>query len=269
MKTYFLNEAVSRSTLVKFKTSSRTGASLMDKKESESQAMTFGRAFHKMMESEDLFLDAYYIMPDDAAKIEEIGGSSPRATKLYKEWKQNHIDEANGKDIITVQELNDITKMVENIKKTSFFNSFDNGKVSYEAEFSTELNGLKMKCMADVLIERKDFNIVVDWKTTRANLTNEERDIRREIIKYDLHIQDAHYRKVIEKATGKPVLFYFGFVENHTGFDFVPVMIDPKSDLRALADIQWSRCVANYKDYLNGKIVGVSDEFENSILIIE
>ncbi len=266
---YFDNPAVSRGLLQKFIGSSRTGYATMDKKY-DSSAMSFGRAFHYYMESEQAFDENVYVLPNDTSICEDIGGKKPRSTKLYKEWKQEHIDLSINKELITEEEYTDISNMVTNIQSNELYLNLVKleGKHDYERVFYTHLEGLDMKALADYTIETDNKVIVIDWKTTISDLSRENA-AQYEVRKWKLNFQHYHYSEVIKAATGKEVQFIFFFSEKKGGNEVLPVIISPDSELITDAASMWFNSIANYKDYSEGIITGIDTELDNGVLILE
>lgn len=240
---YFNSPAISRGLLLKYKKSTRTGLAL-EKVKKDSTAMVAGRAFHSLLEDE--FEDFYYIF-DDSEKVVEIGGGNPRNTKKYKEWKLEQIEIADGRELISIEDSTMIQTMAKNVRSTELYKRISNtdAKVSNEVAFEAEINGHQYKALADRVVEFPDSITVIDWKSTRADLSLDEWSVKRELIKWDLPLQQVHYTKVIETATKKPVTFVFFFAENHSGFEALPVVISPNSDLITEAKMLWDKCNTN------------------------
>ncbi len=264
---YFEHPALSRGTLLNFKKSARTGSFLINK-EFDSSSMLYGRAVHSVMSND--FEEEFYIF-DDSGIIEEIGGKKPRGTSAYKAWKGNLILENEGKEAISYDDYMEILNLTENVKKSDFYAkaiTHSGAKVETEKAFIATIGGKEFKCLADVAVEYEDRIVVIDWKSTRMDLDpSKSIKIMYELQKWDLTFQQHHYTKVIEAATGKPVVFVFVFMENHTGFEFLPIMVSKESDLLTQAAIDYDSALLNYDKYLAGDLEGI--QIEDNILIIE
>lgn len=65
----------------------------------ETDAMRYGAMLHCLILEPDDFENRYYIL-DDATICSQIGGTKPRATNAYKEWRAGVQEEAAGKIIV-------------------------------------------------------------------------------------------------------------------------------------------------------------------------
>jgi hypothetical protein len=83
-------------------------------KKEPTQAMIYGSMVHCLVLEPDDFLNRYYPL-DDMAICLEIGGSKPRATKKYKEWKWLQRDLAGSKTIVSPQEYAHAKVIAQNI----------------------------------------------------------------------------------------------------------------------------------------------------------
>ena len=67
------------------------------------KAMTEGKMFHLAILEPEKFKSEYWVL-DDSAKVTEIGGGNPRATKIYKEWVAEQVTKNEGKEMISKQD---------------------------------------------------------------------------------------------------------------------------------------------------------------------
>jgi hypothetical protein len=267
---YFAHDAISRGDLLNFLQSSNKGAVNFRKEiKKDTAAMNFGRAFHSYMElGDDALNDDIYIL-DESQRPEP---TKDYRNKANKEWKKEEIDIASEYDsIINVEDFNNIYKMSNSIKNTLFYKKAFNevGTVEFEREFYAEIGGIEFKCIVDVSIEYEDRIVIIDWKTTDANLSADDLyNVKHEVYKWNLDVQNTHYKKVVAAATKKEVVFCFMFVEKEAPFEAVPVVFGTGSDFDMRGEMLWNRCVANYKEFKEGNLKTVADKLEQGILFI-
>jgi hypothetical protein len=70
------------------------------KERKQTDAMFFGTVLHCLVLEPEKFNERYLVL-DDTEICNQVGGAKPRATKLYKEWKQYQIDSNPGKEVVT------------------------------------------------------------------------------------------------------------------------------------------------------------------------
>lgn len=270
MKDYYQIEALSRSKLLRFKRSAYAG--INTPAQEDTSAMVFGRAFHAYMEDEtgQQFYSNYYVMPDDSSICQEIGGKVPRNTNKYKDWKAEQEIIANGRTVLSLEDFNRISTMAANIRNSKMYKTLFSGKYPVQNETTglAEIEGIQMKALADRLVERKNDVLIVDWKTTSEQLTDNPFHITRIIKKWDLHVQNWHYQKVFEKYLKREVMFMFFFVETKEPFEVLPVIIDPNSELIAEGAEIWQNCLVNYKKAKAGLTDTLADSLTDNIMIL-
>lgn len=77
-------------------------------------AMIWGSLIHCLILEPENFQNVYVVM-DDKAKCEEIGGKSPRQTNLYKEWKANFLLKHEGKIVIGIDMITRAAAVANNV----------------------------------------------------------------------------------------------------------------------------------------------------------
>ena len=264
---YFDDPGLSRGYLLNFKRSSKSGAYLIKQKRKDTEAMNFGRAFHSYMEfdkEEDFFNTCIVFNPANRPEPNKNFNSNKN-----KEWKKSIFN--SSKDVITVEQYKTIKRMKQSAQGTQFYKRAftERGDIKFEREFYTEIDGDRFKCLTDVSIEYPDRLICIDWKTTSSTLDVEnEYSIKRELKKWDLQLQETHYRKVIQANTDKEVIFVFFFVETSGANECLPVVISEGSDIMQEGEYLWNKCLYNYKQFKAGKIEGIDKYLTEGLIII-
>jgi hypothetical protein len=267
---YFANPAISRGDLLNYKRSTLSAATNL-KKTYDSPAMVFGRAYHSYMEDQEgaAFYDDFFVF-DETDILESIDAKSKRATSIYKTWKKEQIEIAGEKEIISQEDFLQIVEMANNVYVSNFYiNTIGKSEnVKTEQAFYATINGRNYKALADVVIESEDSILIIDHKTTRETIDENPFTYIRAIKKYDLHLQDVHYRKIIEAATGKKCIFIFLFAENHGAHECMAFTIKEDNPLILDGEVMWEKCNDNLIKYKNGEREGVEALVENGMLII-
>ena len=65
----------------------------------ESEALTFGTMYDMLLFESDKAHDKYVVL-DDLAIVDTIGGKFPRNTKRYREWKAEFAEANKGKEVV-------------------------------------------------------------------------------------------------------------------------------------------------------------------------
>ena len=178
----------------------------------QTDAFTFGSAYHTYMLEPDKFNDQFWVFDDEKIVNEllEDGFSKPRATKKYKGWLYNYEMENDGKLRLSAEEMNRILMMSRRLLAHPYAKSLlSNGEAerSFYAEMETTV-GIDVKCKArpDYLKEKK--RIVVDLKTCQDASAE---GFQKAAAKWDYHIAAALYLDIVEGyyKTGLPWSFIF------------------------------------------------------------
>jgi hypothetical protein len=163
-------------------------------------AMIDGQRFHMAVLEPEKFIEKHWFL-DDSEKVKEIGGGSPRATKLYKEWKAEQIEKNEGKEMISLDDFNAYMSMKEalyrNRSTKPLMESLTEREKFVQIEYEGFLINMKIDGMSD--------NTMIDLKKVA--------DAKLKRIKWD--IRDKHYDMqagLYEYATGRHK-YYIPFID--------------------------------------------------------
>lgn len=121
----------------------------------------FGRAFHCLILEPEVFNERFFIL-DDTAICKEIGGKRPTATKKYAEWKDEIIEENKDKEIISLDDMNRMTKMEDKLLSIPQVRTLlENTR--REVIYKANINGVECKGKLDAV---KPNQMIIDLKTT-------------------------------------------------------------------------------------------------------
>ena len=156
----------------------------------EKQAYIDGRALHCYILEPEEFNKRFFAL-DDAEIMEEIGGSKPRATKKYKEWKAEVLEKNKDRQEISLEwylHLTLIKQKLDSIPqvKQLLLNT------KKERAYYRKIKGLNCKCKVDAI---NIGNYIVDLKGFKGvpNPYNFKRDLNR----YHLDRQAAFYCDIL------------------------------------------------------------------------
>lgn len=171
----------------------------------QTDAMLYGSMLHCLVLEPGDFFNRYHLL-DDLDICNQIGGAKPRATKVYKEWKQAALAEAGDKLLV---EADDYT--AAKIAANSILNNRASAKIinqatTREKPIEWEYKNFKFKGFIDGDGDKAIFDI-----KTMPNAAPKE--VQREIVKRGLYIQAAMYLY----GTGIPKDYYIIAVDRKGG----------------------------------------------------
>lgn len=186
----------------------------------ESEALTFGSAYHTYVLEPENFENEYHIF-DESFILDVLrgeGSKSPRATNKYKEWYAGEMTEAGNRTLISKDSFSVIEKMSERIKKHRYAKSLLSGgeaEKSLYCTLQTEAGEIKVKIRPDY--KKTKHTIVSDLKTCADASAIE---FPKQAANYDYHIQAALYSDILRAITGDEWPFFFIAQEKSTPFAF-------------------------------------------------
>ncbi len=133
----------------------------------DTPAMIFGRAQHCLLFEPEWFSKRFFAI-DDEEICEEIGGSRPRSTSKYKEWKEILISENQGKQEIGLEDMTDIKNMIDKAMSYKQVRELVESAYKKEVIYQKDLKGVKCKCKTDAI---NPSNFILDYKSTRHPAT--------------------------------------------------------------------------------------------------
>lgn len=201
-------------------------------------SLTLGSAVHKLVLEPDDFNNEFIIEDFDGAELN-------KNTKAYREAKANWLESTDGKQILSKDLFEQVTKMAINVKAIA--GGLLQGGVAEHAFFS-EFDGVAVKCKADYYIE--SAGVVIDLKTTKSI-----KDFKKSILEYGYGTQSAFYIDVIKSLGLNAGRFVFVLVETSKPYmvSVQEMQIESIEEGRTI----YSEYLQTWKDYKKNKIVNV------------
>jgi len=224
------SEYISSTTLKKYKISPLAAHEAMtNPQELTSPGVLLGTKFHNIMEQVIKGLE-----PEDAvnslfacfiAPVSESGIKLRANSNAYKEAYSKFVEENQGKEIVTEDELHTLKAMVVSVmnnklaKKLIRWAAPDKEKMTgSEIAVLSEVDGVKCKIKMDALTSNK----ILDFKTTSSSDLSED-SINKAIFNFGYDISAAFYQKVMHELTQSWYSFYEIFVQTTAPYDCVIV----------------------------------------------
>ena len=178
----------------------RSPAHYMEYKENPPEttpAMRFGSAVHAAILEPQKYADNYVVF-DDSEKIAEIGGTKPRATNAYKEYKAQFELDNQGKGVLTVDDSKAITAMAEAVARHRSASALLAAEGAVEPSFiwEDEVTGTPLKARLDKLLKS---GRVIDIKTCEDARPDA---VMRNIWNFRYDVQAAMYREAVRATQG-------------------------------------------------------------------
>ena len=202
----------------------------------ESEALQFGSLYDLLLFEPEKFKDVYYTL-DDSSIVSSIGGTYPRSTKRYKEWKAEAAQTTHNADKILASEA-DVKKaneMIQRLKDCGLYDKrFAGGK--YQVEFNVDVDGVPLKGFLDCL---KEGDYIVDSKSSRSI-----DKFRYDVNSFSYDIQAYIYTKVFG-------LKDFYWVVQEKAYPFYPADVKCSEETLFRGEMKFHQALENIQKYLN------------------
>lgn len=163
--------------------------------DSDSEALQFGRAYHKLMLEPDDFDNEFIVSP-----------KFDRRTKEGKATAEEFAKKAEGKEVINEETYQKLLEMQVALYDTPFVKLLIKGEHEKSFFWTDETTGIPCKCRPDSFGKIKGQYVCIDLKTT----TNAETSaFLKDAMKFGYDIQAYHYCQGLEDHYKKPFKFIF------------------------------------------------------------
>ena len=163
--------------------------------DSDSEALQFGRAYHKLMLEPDDFDNEFIVSP-----------KFDRRTKEGKAAAEEFAKKAEGKEVINEETYQKLLEMQIALYNTPFVKLLIKGEHEKSFFWTDAETGIKCKCRPDSFGQVKEQYVCIDLKTTKDAETDH---FMRDAIKLGYDIQAYHYCQGLEDTYKKPFKFIF------------------------------------------------------------
>jgi len=227
---YHANKSIGSTLLKKISLKSLLHALTEEKK--ESAALDLGSAVHCAILEPEKFKSNFIVSP-----------KFDRRTKEGKANAEAFEQEAQGKTVLSEDQIEIVTGILENLKTHEIaMGMLSGGEAEYSYYAIDEETGLEIKCRPDYLGD----NCLIDIKTCQDASSD---GFIRACINFGYHIQAAFYLDVYNKANGTNIKeFYFVAIETSKPFAINTFLIG-EAEI-ALGRMQYKRALKTYKKFL-------------------
>ena len=166
----------------------------------QTDAMTMGSAFHKLVLEPDGYLDEFAVCP-----------TVDRRTRQGKEaWAQFQAD--SGEKTVLMEWMHEqVSAMAAAIRAHPMANFLaTNGEIETSIYYKDDLTGIECKARPDIVKTVGEKHIIVDLKSCVSASTD---DFRRQAINMGYDMQAAMYREAYKSEHGEECDFVFVAVE--------------------------------------------------------
>lgn len=163
--------------------------------DSDTEALQFGRAYHKLMLEPDDFDNEFIVSP-----------KFDRRTKDGKAAYEEFLKKAEGKEVINEETYQKLLEMQKALYDTPFVKLLIKGEHEKSFFWKDKETGIPCKCRPDSFGQIKDQYVAIDLKTTKDAETDH---FMRDAIKLGYDIQACHYCEGLETVYNKPFKFIF------------------------------------------------------------
>lgn len=161
----------------------------------DTEALQFGRAYHKLMLEPDDFDNEFIVSP-----------KFDRRTKEGKAAYEDFLKKADGKEVINEETYQKLLEMQIALYDTPFVKLLIKGEHEKSFFWKDKKTGIPCKCRPDSFGQVKDNYICIDLKTTNDAETDK---FMKDALKFGYDIQAAHYCQGLENVYKKPFKFIF------------------------------------------------------------
>ena len=184
----------------------------------DSEALQFGRAYHKLMLEPDDFNKEFQVMPnfncstkdgkEEYAKYaeEEIGRELTADERKYKDSITAVLLKNAKCEYISKDTKEKLVEMQKALYATPFVKLLIKGEHEKSFFWKDDKTGVTCKCRPDSFGQIKEQYVAIDLKTTE---NAETQAFMRDAMKFGYDIQAAHYCEGLEKKYKKPFKFIF------------------------------------------------------------
>ena len=200
----------------------------------ESEALSFGTLYDMLLFEPEKAHDKYVVL-DDLAIVDTIGGKFPRNTKRYREWKAQFAEATKGKEVVGQVDWKKAHDMIQRLKDCGLYDKrFAGGK--YQVEFNVDVDGVPLKGFLDCLQD----DSIIDSKSARSIPK-----FRYDVNSWSYDIQAYVYTKVFDIKD-------FYWVVQEKIYPYYPADVKCSDETLFKGEMKFHEAVENIKTWLDG-----------------
>ena len=204
-------------------------------KKKDSPALSFGSLYDCLLFEPEKVEDRFIVM-DETAILQEIGGKSPRATKQYKEWKSQFELDNESKTIVSEEDHHTALNMISRLDDCGLLQSRMKGK--YQVEFYEFLEDIPVRGFLDVLGD----GYIVDSKSSRS-----VKGFRKDVYSFCYDIQAYIYTTVFG-------INEFYWVVQEKTYPYFPAEFKASEETIQRGQKKFWTAVGRINEYLNADV---------------
>ena len=198
----------------------------------ESQALSFGSVYDTLLFEPAEYNNRFFTF-DDKEICDEIGGKNPRATKKYKEWRDDMTIQAEKEDKRVVSEDDYIMAidMISRLDDCGLLDSHLTGEV--QLEFNSWIEDVPVRGFLDCKIP----NAIIDSKSTRSI-----GGFKRDVFSFGYDIQAYIYTSVFPDNE-------FAWIAQEKSYPYLPALIHASEDTLSSGEFKFWKAVDAIKNH--------------------
>lgn len=198
----------------------------------ESQALSFGSVYDTLLFEPNEYQNRFHTF-DDKDICAEIGGKNPRATKRYKEWKEDlYVDaKAVGKEVVSEEDYIMAIDMISRLDDCGLLETHLTGEV--QVEFNSWIDDIPVRGFLDCKVP----GIIIDSKSTRSI-----GGFKRDVFSFGYDIQAYIYTSVFPGNE-------FAWVAQEKAYPYLPALIHASEDTLRSGEEKFWRAVNTIKNH--------------------
>jgi exodeoxyribonuclease VIII len=174
----------------------------------ETQSQSLGTLVHLLLLEPKAFDERYFHL-NDASIVAQIGSAKPRSTTKYKEWLAIEYNKAEGKIMVSAEDVATALSMVNSIQKNNAAMQLLKNTFREQSMYG-HVRGINCRIRPDALAE--DGSYFVSIKTAQDASPE---GFGRACGSFKYHVKESFYMKVLHSALPTPPeTAYFIVVEN-------------------------------------------------------
>lgn len=198
----------------------------------ESDALQFGSLYDCLLFEEDKF-DERFVVFNDLDIVQEIGGKNPRATKEYRLWKSELMDQVGTRTLCSVDDHTMAIDMITRLEECGLRETYLMGE--FQVEFNAFIGDVPVRGFLDV----KGDHFITDSKSTKSI-----NGFKYDIFSFGYDIQAYIYTSIF------PNRDYF-WVAQEKSYPYLPALVRASEETINSGQYKFEDAVRRINNYLH------------------